>query len=140
MTRFGFVKSRLLAGPPSLPWTIALGFGFVVIPALLRLAADSVITGTAFSTFYPFVVIASLFIGWRGATGVALAAAVVGNYFFMEPRYVFLAQTGDTIGVASFLFSCAMTIFGFNSELRPASRWELTSKSMSVRRSVSMTT
>jgi len=111
MTRFGFVKSRLLAGPPSLPWTLALGFGFVVIPALLRLAADSVITGTAFSTFYPFVVIASLFIGWRGATGVALAAAVVGNYFFMEPRYVFLAQTGDTIGVASFLFSCAMTIF-----------------------------
>lgn len=115
MTRFGFIRSRLLAGPPNLQWSIALGLGFVAIPALLRWAADPVITGTAFSTFYPFVVIASLFIGWKGATGVGLAAAVVANYFFMEPRYVFFAQTGDTVGVASFLISCAMIIFVMNT-------------------------
>ncbi|MGM5087512.1 DUF4118 domain-containing protein [Rhizobium leguminosarum bv. viciae] len=128
MTRFNFIKMRLLAGPPSLPWTVALGLGFVAVPTLFRLAADSVITGTAFSTFYPFVVIAALFIGWKGATGVALAAAVVANYLFMEPRYVLFAQTGDTIGVASFLISCAMIIFVMDTLRRTLIDLEVSSK------------
>jgi hypothetical protein len=32
VTRFNFIKSRLVAGPPGLPLTLALGMVFVIVP------------------------------------------------------------------------------------------------------------
>jgi two-component sensor histidine kinase len=110
MTRFKFIRSRLLAGPPKFSWALALGVAAVGAPTLLRLAADSLITGTAFVTYYPFVLMAALVIGWRGAGAVAATSAVLANFLFMEPRYLLFANTGDTLGTAFFLVSCGMMI------------------------------
>jgi two-component sensor histidine kinase len=69
-----------------------------------------VITGTAYATYYPFVMFASILIGWRGAVMVTLASALLGNYLFMEPRHVLFANQGDTAGTAAFVLSCALMI------------------------------
>ena len=110
VTRFKFVRSRLLAGPPNLAWRLSLALLFVGMPTLLRMAIDPVITGTSFVTYYPFVLAAALVIGRNAAAGVMLADALLANFLFMEPRYELFAKAGDTIGVMFFLVSCSMTI------------------------------
>lgn len=109
-TEFSFLRSRLLAGPPNFAWTLALATAFVVAPTLVRLAVDGVIAGTTFSTYYPFVLMAAVVIGWRGGIGVALISALVANYLFMEPRYQLFANSGDFIGVLFFMLSCLMMV------------------------------
>jgi two-component sensor histidine kinase len=110
VTRFKFIRSRLLAGAPKFSWALALGVAAVGAPTLLRLAADPLITGTAFVTYYPFVLMAAVLIGWRGAGAVAAISAVLANFLFMEPRYVLFGKVGDTLGTALFLVSCSMLI------------------------------
>ncbi len=110
MTRFMFIRARLLAGPPKLPLSLALAVFFVAAPTFLRWVADPVITGTAFVTYYPFVLLAAIFIGWRGALGVALASALLANFLFMAPRYILFAHAGDTLGTTCFLISSSMII------------------------------
>jgi two-component sensor histidine kinase len=110
MTRLKIIRSRLIAGPPALPATLALALIFVGAPTLLRLAADRLITGTSFVTYYPFVLVAAIFIGWRGALGVALVSAMLANFLFMAPRYILFANLGDTLGTACFLVASSMTV------------------------------
>ncbi len=115
MTRSEFIKSRLLAGSPSLLWALLLGLAFVAIPTLIRLAVDPVISGTAYVTYYPFVLIAALLIGWRWAAAVAVAAAMLANFLFLYPRYVLFARLEDTLGTLFFLFSCSLIIAVVNT-------------------------
>ncbi len=110
MTRISFIRSRLLAGPPKLSCAVLLGIIFVAAPTLLRWAADPVITGTAFVTYYPFVFAAAIFIGWEGALGVAIISTLVANFLFMAPRYILFANPGDTLGATFFLASSSMLI------------------------------
>jgi K+-sensing histidine kinase KdpD len=110
MTRSQFIKSRLIAGPPSLPWALILGLAFVIVPTCIRLAADPVIAGTAYVTYYPFVLVAALFLGWRGATAVAGAAAVLANFLFIQPRYVLFARLDDTLGTLFFVLASGLII------------------------------
>jgi two-component sensor histidine kinase len=111
VTRSKFIKARLLSSPPNLLWTILLGLSFVGAPTLLRWVADPILQGAAFSIYQPFIVFAALVLGWERALFVACAAALVVNYFFMEPRYVLFGNVNDTFGVFYFLFSCSLIIF-----------------------------
>jgi two-component sensor histidine kinase len=105
-----FIRSRLLAGPPKLSLSLAIAVICVAAPTLLRWLADPVITGTAFVTYYPFVLLAAIFIGWGGAMGVALASAMLANFLFMAPRYILFAHVGDTLGTTCFLVSSGMIV------------------------------
>jgi two-component sensor histidine kinase len=105
-----FIRSHLLAGPPKLLLSLVLGALFVVTSTVLRLAADPIVSGTAFVTYYPCVLLAAIFIGWRGAVCVALASALLANFLFMAPRYILFANVGDTVGTAFFLISSSMII------------------------------
>src|ERR1700749_113886 len=105
VTRSKFIKARLLSSPPNLLWTILLGLSFVGAPTLLRWVADPILQGAAFSIYQPFIVFAALVLGRERALFVACAAALVVNYFFMEPRYVLFGNVNDTFGVFYFLFS-----------------------------------
>lgn len=110
MTRIKFIRSRRLAAPLNLPYAIALGLGLVFLPTLLRLAVDPVITGTSFVTYYPFILIAALLIGWQGGMAVAVLSALLANYLFMEPRHVLFGKLDDTIGSLFFLLSSGLLV------------------------------
>ena len=59
MTRFEFVRSRLLARPLPFLAGFPLALPFVVAPTVLRLAVDGFVTGTVFVAYYPFVLLAA---------------------------------------------------------------------------------
>jgi two-component sensor histidine kinase len=110
MTRWNFIRSRLLAGPPSWPWTVLLAAAFILAPTLLRLAADNFLQDSVFSAYFPFIVFAALVLGWQWAALVAGIAGMVANYLFMTPRYILFAAMHDTVGVLYFWLSCALII------------------------------
>lgn len=110
MTRSQFIKSRLIAGLPSLPWALILGLAFTAVPTGIRVAADPVISGTAYVTYYPFVLVAVLFIGWQGAAALTAAAAVLANFLFLHPRYVLFAGVDDTLATMFFIVASGLII------------------------------
>jgi two-component sensor histidine kinase len=110
MTRFEFVRSRLLAPPLPFLAGLPLALPFVVAPTVLRLAVDGFVTGTVFVAYYPFVLLAALILGWRMAVVVTLASAIVANFLFMEPRHLLFAEVSDTLGAISFLLSSSLII------------------------------
>jgi two-component sensor histidine kinase len=96
---------------------IPLAAPFVIAPTLLRFAVDRFVTGTAFVAYYPFVLLAALLLGWRGAVLVMLASAATANFLFMAPRHLLFAEPGDTLGAVFFLVSASM-IIGLANTLR----------------------
>jgi two-component sensor histidine kinase len=51
---------------------------------------------------------------------VALASALLGNFLFMEPRYVLFAKVGDTVGTLIFLTSCSLIVLLVDTVRRAA--------------------
>lgn len=110
MIRIGFVRAHLSGAPPSTPKAIIQGFLFVAAPTLLRAVIDPVVTGLAFVTYFPFVLIAALFMSWGQAMAVTLISAVTANYLFMEPRFTFFSTESDTIGTIFFVIAAVMIV------------------------------
>src|SRR6476619_4324488 len=110
MIRIGFVKAHLSGAPPSMPHAIILGLLFVAAPTMLRILLDPVVTGLAFLTYFPFVLVASLFMSWGQATAVTFVSALTANYLFMEPRFTLLAGGSDTIGTGFYIIAALMIV------------------------------
>lgn len=110
LPRFEFVRSRLLAPAPPLLAALPLALPFIIAPTLIRWAVDGVVTGTTFVTYFPFVLLAALLLGWRTAVVVMLVSAPVANYLFMEPRHTLFANAGDTLGAVFFVISSSLVI------------------------------
>jgi two-component sensor histidine kinase len=110
MTRFEFVRSRLLAPPPPPLHAVPLALPFIAAPTAVRWLIDPLDTGTAFVAYYPFVLLAALLLGWRTAAIVMMGSAVVANFLFMEPRYVLFAGPSDTLGAAFYCISSSLII------------------------------
>jgi two-component sensor histidine kinase len=105
-----FIKARLLAPPPRGGLAIGCAAAAVALPTLLRLAIDPIVADVAYVTYYPFVLIVAMFMGWGYAAGVALAATLVANYLFLSPRYTVFAGLGDTVGSIAFLLCAGLLI------------------------------
>src|ERR1700758_2262752 len=108
MTRIYFVRARLPAPPPPLVVTVPLALPFVVAPTLMRLAVDGIVTDTTFVTYFPFVLLAALLLGWRAAVVVMLVSAAAANFLFMAPRHALFAHAGDTLGAIFFCISSSL--------------------------------
>ena len=109
MTRFQFVRARLVAPPrglTALGWLVAA----VVAPTLLRLTIDPWVIGTTFVAYFPFVLLAALFLGSRSAMLATVGSAVAANFLFMEPRYIFFAGLKDSAGALLFVISSLLMI------------------------------
>ena len=121
MIRIGFIKAHLSGPPPSAPKAAIQGLLLVAAPTLLRIVIDPIVTGLAFVTYFPFVLIAALLMSWGQATAVTLVSAITANYLFMEPRFTFLAEPSDTIGTLFFVIA-ALMIVAVGQTLRRAVR------------------
>lgn len=87
-------------------WVVAAGF--VVAAILLRLLLAKPLEGSAYVTFYPAVVAASLFCGWPQGVFVVLLSALAGAYFFLNPMLSFGIENIAAIGV--FLIGGGFTV------------------------------
>ncbi|MFM8331532.1 MAG: PAS domain S-box protein, partial [Candidatus Methylumidiphilus sp.] len=66
-------------------------------------------TQVAFVTFYPAVMFAALYGGWRAVVLAAALAVALADYLWIEPVGTFaIAQPSAWLGIMVFLFSCAM--------------------------------
>ena len=110
MTRLNFVRSRLLAPAPRGADAILYVGLAVAVPTLVRWSIDSLVSGVTFVAYYPFVMLAAMFMGWRHACMVTLASAAVANFLFMDPRYTLFAGYYDTAGALSFVFAAVLII------------------------------
>ncbi len=63
-----------------------------------------------FVCYFPFVVLAAIFLGRRAAFVVMLGSAAVANFLFMAPRGTLFANAGDTLGAALFCISSSLII------------------------------
>jgi two-component sensor histidine kinase len=100
----------MLAPPPRAPIAFICSCAAVAAPTLIRLAIDHLVIDVTYVTYYPFILGAAMFMGWRYASGVALASAVAGNYLFMAPRHTLFAFPEDTVGSLFFLLAAALVI------------------------------
>lgn len=90
--------------------TILWTLGAVAIATLVRIAIDRGESGAPFVTYFPAVVLASLFLGWRAAAIVAVLSAVVANRLFRPDLPITEFEAADFIMAALFAFSCAILI------------------------------
>jgi two-component sensor histidine kinase len=91
----------------SLAWTAVA----VAAPTLLRVAIDGGRSGVPFVTYFPAIVLAALFLGWRYGATAALLSVAVARLLFMggDPP---LSETPAGAGILGlFVLSCVLLIF-----------------------------
>lgn len=93
-----------LAG--NLAWTLVAVF----VPTMLRLLVAAEQYGTPFVTYYPAIVLAGVFLGWRYAALTAILCAATTKALFMQ-ALPSLAATPEGVEIFGlFVLSCAVLI------------------------------
>jgi PAS domain S-box-containing protein len=76
-----------------------------------------------FVTFYPAVIFAALYGGWRGGLLATVLSAIFVDYFWIEPvNHLNIGQPSDWLVMMSFLFGGAMITWVIDSMLRARAR------------------
>jgi two-component sensor histidine kinase len=90
----------------SLGWTAVA----VAVPTLLRLGLDPSRNGTPFVTYYPAIMLAGLFLGWRYSLLTTILCAAIAKLWFLQgvPSLASSPQGGVVFGL--FVLSCAFLI------------------------------
>lgn len=120
MARIETLKPLFLnqvSGLPALFWAVAA----VAAPTLIRLSVQDFVTGCGTVTYVPFILLTSLFLGWRFAAPVALASAYLADALFMGHDHLLLEGPCDVYGITAFLVGSGLiiaTVEAVRSELQ----------------------
>lgn len=109
MTRIAFVRRALLAERSQL-WLAIWTMIAVAAPTLLRYAIDRGANGVPFVTYFPAIMVASLFLGWRHAAVVAIASGYVARRLFLGGPTVLEMDLPNLVFTALYALSCAVLI------------------------------
>jgi two-component sensor histidine kinase len=82
----------------------------VALPALLRFVVDQGESGIPYLTFFPAMLLAAIFLGWRYGALIALVNAVVANRLFAPDPVLFYASVEDAVLVVFYAITCAIVI------------------------------
>jgi two-component sensor histidine kinase len=110
MTRIPFMRRAILAERPlaaSVAWLCAA----VAIPTAIRWVVDQGASGIPFVTYFPAVLLATIFLGWRFGALTALASAVIANRLLREAPILFYVSMRDAILVLLFALACTVVIW-----------------------------
>lgn len=110
MDRMPAIRRVILADISPLK-AFALSMAAVAVPTALRWAVDQGATGTPFVTYYPFLVLSALMLGWRWAALVTLLSAGIANWLFIEVPLRFFGSPHEALLIALFALSCAALIW-----------------------------
>lgn len=83
----------------------------VLVPTVLRWAIDRGESGVPFVTYFPAVLLAALFLGWRWGAVVALASALVANWLFVGEPWHFSTSPLQTVAVLLFVLTCVTLVW-----------------------------
>jgi PAS domain S-box-containing protein len=113
------------AGKSSSPWGLRFGAALICVAVLtlVRAALDPILGVThPFVTFYAAVAIAAGFGGLGPGLVALLLGLLVGNYFFVSPRYALTLHANSTAVIGNLTFCAAgLVISGTVTALRRAS-------------------
>lgn len=103
-------RNWFLAAPATGNRAAIYSLGAVLLPTLIRASVQGPVSGIPLLAYFPFVLLVSMAVEWRFAVAVALASSLVGTYFFVEPRFIFLAGPTDVFAIVAFLIASALII------------------------------
>jgi K+-sensing histidine kinase KdpD len=99
--------------PSSAPMAILWVGSAAVVPTVIRLVVDHLVSDvTIFPAYFPFVLAAATFLGWRSAVATAILSALAANFMFMGPRFAFSTVLTDVVSTLMFLLSAGVVIYG----------------------------
>jgi K+-sensing histidine kinase KdpD len=105
--------SRVRTAPPSAPIAILWAGAAAIVPTLIRLAVDHVVSDiTIFPAYFPFVLATATFLGWRSAIVATILSGLAANFMFMGARFAFSAALPDIVSTLLFLLSAGAVIVG----------------------------
>ena len=104
------LRKALQAAPFSDKVALLFCIAAVAVPTLIRAAVHDLVTSGVFLTYVPFVLLAALLVNPRHAAVVALAAATVADFFFMQPYFALAAGPNDLFSIGVFLITSALII------------------------------
>jgi K+-sensing histidine kinase KdpD len=117
MIRTASVRHWLVDNEIGMAWAAALALAAIGIPTLIRGELNDIVEGCETAAFFPFVLLAAIFLGWRWAAVVALASAMIINVYFIGPDGQFMEEACDVFGFSTFLIGSTM-IIGFVEAIR----------------------
>ncbi|RAK58052.1 hypothetical protein DJ018_09125 [Phenylobacterium deserti] len=83
----------------------------IVLPSLVRAVLAPMLGETApFASYFPAVLVASVFAGWRAGLAVTVGAAAVANYFFIAPFGELSLSLTNVAATALFLVTTLLII------------------------------
>ena len=82
----------------------------VMLPTFVWIVLEGTVKADAFTPYFPFVVLAALFLGWKLAAAVALASSATVDALFIGPPNQLLEGGEDLIAVAAFLAGSILII------------------------------
>src|SRR5262245_30907043 len=103
MARIGSPRSWLLAPSVTGVWAVVGVVLAIAVPTLVRFLLDDIVSGAEFSPYFPSVLLAAIFLGWRYAAVVALASAIISDALFVGPPAQLLEGPSDLFGAGIFL-------------------------------------
>jgi hypothetical protein len=110
MTRIDTLKpwfvNLSITGGWAIFWTIVA----IAVPTLIRTSVQGFVVGCGTVTFIPAVLLSAIFLGWRYATIVALASAVIADTLFLGHDHLLLEGACDIYGVGAFLVASFLII------------------------------
>jgi two-component sensor histidine kinase len=90
----------------SLGWTAVA----VAVPTLLRLGLDPSRNGAPFVTYYPAIVLAGLFLGWRYSLLTTVLCSAIARLWFLEGLPPLASTPQGRMVFGLFVLSCAFLI------------------------------
>lgn len=82
----------------------------VLVPTAIRYATDRGANGVPFVTYFPAIVVAGLFLGWKLAALVAIGSAVTARLLFMQDAPQLGRSVEGLVLLGLFVLSCAALI------------------------------
>lgn len=89
--------------PASFGWTVVI----VAASTAFRFMLDQGANGVPFVTYYPAIVVAGLFLGWRWGLLAAILCAAAARLLFMQDQPPLGQSVGGLLIVGLFVLSCA---------------------------------
>jgi two-component sensor histidine kinase len=115
LIRLGFVHRGIVNQGPGIPRQLAWALTAIAVPALIRLSVSPFVDNLPYLTFFPAVLLATMFLGWRWGLLVVAGCALAGDYLFIRPVFGFSFATQRGVGAVFFLVSASLIVAGAQS-------------------------